>query len=137
MLFKSAAITQEKKNKTTAQHPYLQGRKQQLQFPDSSPTSRSRVCAVGGGAEPGRWLHPIALGGPCATEGSRWAGGISHSTPNCEKADAIRMALWQPPYPVSGTTPSSLGGPSMSSGPGDWKENRRKPRVKLGIKQLP
>lgn len=36
MLFKSAAVTQENRNKTTAQHPYLQGRKQQLQLSDPS-----------------------------------------------------------------------------------------------------
>jgi len=73
MLFKSAAITQEKKNKTAARHPYLQGRKQQLQFPDTSPTSRSRVCAGGGQAEPDRGWHPIALGGPGPPRG---AGGL-------------------------------------------------------------
>lgn len=76
MLFKSAAITQEKKNKTAAQHPYLQGRKQQLQFPATSPTSRSRVCVEGGGAEPGRGSHPIVLGGPVPQRG---AGGLGES----------------------------------------------------------
>lgn len=54
MLFKSAATTWEKKNKTSAQHPCLQGRKQQLQLPDTSPLSRSRACVGEGGAEPGR-----------------------------------------------------------------------------------
>lgn len=131
MLFKSAARTYEKNNKTTARHPYLQGRKQQLQLPDICPTIRSGVHVEGGGAEPCRQLHPIALGGPCAMGGSGWAEGISHWTQRCKKGNATQMVLWQSPYPVSGTTPSSLGGPSTLSGPGGWKENRNKMRVKL------
>ena len=35
------------------------------------------------------------------------------------------MVLWQPPYPASGTTPSSSGGPSMLSGPGGWKKKKK------------
>lgn len=76
MLFKSAAITEEKKNKTAARHPYLQGRKQQLPFPDTSPTSRSRVRAGGGGTEPGGGgSHSVALGTPVPQRGADGLGG--------------------------------------------------------------
>jgi len=39
MLFKSAAVTQEKKRETTAEYPCLQGRKQQLLLSGTIPTS--------------------------------------------------------------------------------------------------